>query len=84
MNVFYLLPVYEDIRRLVIQFTQEYREFLLNASTMLELALWNAVLNESLHQHHPNKNNDRTIRDDLRVNGGQMFQVVIPNVLSFL
>lgn len=39
---------------------------------MLELALWKAVLNESLHQH-PNENNDRTIRDDVRVNGGQMF-----------
>ncbi|KAL3758063.1 hypothetical protein ACHAWU_002996 [Discostella pseudostelligera] len=79
MNSIHMGPFYEELRTLVIQFTQEHREFLLIVSTMLELALWKAVLNESLLE-----NNDRTIRSDLRVNAGQMFQVAIPNVLSFL
>ena len=64
---------------------QEHREFLINASTMLELALWKAVMNDSLSQQLPYMTNDRsTIREKIRGNGGQMFQVVIPNVLSFL
>lgn len=69
---------YHCIRRLVIQFTQEYSQFLIESSTLLELALWKALLNESLQQ------TENTIREDTRVNGGQMFQVVIPNVLKFL
>ena len=71
MDSIHMGPFYEELRTLVIQFTQEHREFLLIVSTMLELALWKAVLNESLLE-----NNDRTIRSDLRVNAGQMFQVV--------
>jgi len=74
---------YGELRRMITQFIQEHREFLIIASTMLELALWKSVLNESLPQHQYT-NNDRMIREEIRVNGGQLFQVVIPHVLSFL
>ena len=76
---------YAQTRTIVVQFVQEHREFLMTASTMLELALWKAVMNDSLSQQLPYMTNDRsTIREKIRGNGGQMFQVVIPNVLSFL
>ena len=76
---------YAEIRTMVVQFVQEHREFLINASTMLELALWKAVMNDSLLQQRPYVTDDRsTIREEIRGNGGQKFQVVIPNVLSFL
>ena len=74
---------YGELRRMITQFIQEHREFLIFASTMLELALWKSVLNESVPQHQYT-NNDRMIREEIRVNGGQLLQVVIPHVLSFL
>ena len=75
---------FREIRTMVIQFTQEYHEFLMNASTLLELALWKVMSNEGSFPKHHNIMNNRTIREDMRVKSGQIFQVVIPNVLLFL
>jgi hypothetical protein len=53
-------------------------EFLLNASTTLELALWSAVITES------SSTIDLESKMRIRANCGSTFQVVIPNVVSFL
>jgi len=43
------------------------------------------LMYDYLSQQLPYMTNDRsTLREEIRGNGGQMFQVVIPNVLSFL
>lgn len=74
---------YQKMLRLIPQFIQVHREFLIEASTMIEMALWMSMLNDSPNRHQ-NTKNDRTIREEMRVKGGSMFHVVIPNVLSFL
>ena len=67
----------EILREKIFEFVRQYNVFLFEASTILEMALWKAVMedNNSL------VGNDR---ESTRVIGGKLFQVVIPNVLSFL
>jgi hypothetical protein len=70
--------MYKMIRERVVEFTQLQHEFLLNASTTLELALWSAVITES------SSTIDLESKMRIRANCGSTFQVVIPNVVSFL
>ena len=70
--------MYKMIRERVVEFTQLQHEFLLNASTTLELALWSAVITES------SSTIDLESKMRIRANRGSTFQVVIPNVVSFL
>ena len=72
------LCMYKMIRERVDEFTQLQHDFLLNASTTLELALWRAVLTESSSVIDPES------KMRIRANCGSTLQVVIPNVVSFL
>jgi len=74
----------KEIHRLIIDSIWAHNDFLMNASTLLEMVLWKMMLNESSHQRKRKKIDDRQARMDIRWNGGEMFQAVIPNVLSFL
>ncbi len=76
--------VRKEIHWLIIDSIWAHNDFLMNASTLLEMVLWKMMLNESLHQRKRKKIDDRQARMDIRWNGGEMFQAVIPNVLSFL
>jgi len=81
----YRIGLLNEIQGMIMNFTQIRDELLLGASTTLELALWKAVVNE-FPQYQP-KNGIEDIgkkRVDCRLIGGKMYQVVIPNVLSFL
>lgn len=65
-------------REKIVDFVRQYNVFLFEASTILELALWKAVMED-------NNSLVGKDRESTRVIGGKLFQVVIPNVfLSFL
>ncbi len=67
-----------------------HREKMLEcASTTLELALWKAVLNDQSLLQQQNLQartieNTMITREENRLGGGKLCQVVIPNVMSFL
>jgi len=68
-------------------YAQQYREWLENATTVLELALWNAAENatgkERFHKRKEGANiDDLGPREESRVNCGA--GVIIPLVLPFL
>ena len=71
--------MYRNVRRKVADYIRRHNEFLMYVSTNLELALWRVVLTESSLDI-----NDSEARMNIRANCGNTFQVVIPNVLSFL
>jgi hypothetical protein len=75
---------HDKIDRLIIDSIWAHNDFLMNASTLLEMVLWKIMLNESSHQRKRKKIDDRQARMDIRWNSGEIFQAVIPNVLSFL
>jgi hypothetical protein len=82
----YRVGLLDEIQGMVVSFAQIRDNLLIGASVTLELALWKAILYESMQLHQPISNIDevRKIREDSRMMGGKMFQIVIPNVLSFL
>jgi hypothetical protein len=73
----------DELYRLQIGYTMLHHTDLKNACTVLELAIWRALLNESL-QLHQSTNIVRNVRKKMRLDCGGVFQIVIPNVLSFL
>ena len=73
-----------EIHRLIIDSIRVHNEFLMDASTLLEMVLWKMMLNESSHHRKRKKIDDRHARMDIRLNSGKMFQAVIPSVVSFL
>jgi len=74
----------DEIHRLIIDSIRVHNEFLVDASTILEMVLWKMMLKESSHQRKRKKIVDRQARMDIRLNNGKMFQAVIPSVMSFL
>jgi hypothetical protein len=76
---------YEDIQQMVIEYATLYHNKLVDATTILELALWKMLLNEVLQL---NQNiiitDDRSVREQIRSDSGNVFNVVISNVLPFL
>ncbi len=70
----------ETIRRLITDFARLHKEKLLDATTILELALWKAMATDFLPQGHM----DCTMkRRECRLHCGRICQVVIPNVVSY-
>jgi hypothetical protein len=67
-----------------INFMQKHCDFLVEVSTLLELALWKMLMNEASQQRNRRKTDVREVQMGMRLSGGRMFQVVIPGVLSFL
>lgn len=74
---------FDELYRLQIGYTMLHHADLKNACTVLELAIWRALLNESL-QLHQSTNIVRNVRKKMRLDCGRVFQIVIPHVLSFL
>jgi len=76
---------YNVIQAMVIDRAWLYHSKLVETTTILELALWKMLLNEVLQ---PNQNiiitDDRSVREQIRSDSGNVFNVVISNVLSFL
>jgi len=81
-NVYDCDDDYDDIRYMVIRYADQYHNELVEATTTLELALWKMLLAEALQLNQNIMMNDRSIRR-IRSESGQVFNVVIPNVLSF-
>ena len=73
---------YEEIRGLVTSYIQLHHDKLKEATVILELTLWKAMLSESMRAM--SKNIKVASRRECRINGGQFLEVVIPRVLSFL
>jgi len=71
------------IKGLILRFIKLHKNLTLNATSILELALWKVLLDESA-QENQNDDTNALKRKEIRLNGGKMFQVVIPNVFSFL
>ena len=76
---------HRDIERFVVDSMQEYHGFLIDSTTVLELVLWRMLLKDNSRQRKRKHNIDaQQVRMQTRLNGGKIFQAVIPNVLSFL
>ena len=83
---------YDAVRELVVEQISLYHRYLIDAMTMLELALWKVVLNRAsslqeqqrLTRSKKKQKMEPNSRLLVRRNYGQTFQVVIPNVLKFL
>ena len=68
-----------------MRFVKLHKDHFLNATSILELALWKVLLDETVQEHQDDDDHANALkRKAVRLNGGKMFQVVIPNVLSFL
>ena len=75
----------QSICSLVVDFAKSHKELLLDATTILELALWKAVMNVTLsHGNYKIDDDTIAIRRICRLHCAKWCQVVIPNVLSFL
>ena len=77
----------EQILDCIQDYAQQYHEWLKNATTVLELALWNAAENANgrvkVHRRQEGANNDDLgPREESRFNCGA--GVIIPLVLPFL
>jgi len=70
---------YEDILLMVTEYAMLYRNQLVDATTLLELALWKTAL--LLNQ---NITMDDETRNEIRSDSGKLFEVVIKIVLTFL
>jgi len=83
---------YDAVRELVVEQISLYHRYLIDAMTMLELALWKVVLTKAsslqeqqrLTRSKKKQKMEPNSRLLVRRNYGQTFQVVIPNVLKFL
>ena len=73
--------MYRTLYRRVTDFVKLHSEFLMNVSTNLELALWRLMLTMT---DSTVDIDDSEARMNVRANCGNTFQVVIPNVLSYL
>ena len=69
---------YEEIRDLVTNYARLHHEHLLEVTTILELALWKAVILRSRND------NQELTRDECRADAGRCAEVVIKLVLAFL
>ena len=67
---------YEEIRDLVTRYVQLHHGQLREAITILELALWKAMICLKV--------DDQESRNECRTNGGRCLEVVITHVLAFL
>ena len=77
--------MFKASERFIVDSMQEYHDFLIDTTTVLELVLWRMLLNDASQQRKRKRIIDGLkVRKNTRLNGGKMFQVVIPNVLSFL
>ena len=73
---------WKKFRTVLTSYIKSHEEQLLNVTTQLELALWKVLLDETGRRRQVKEN--CVTRANVRLNGGQIFQVVIPNVFSFL
>ena len=78
------LALFEKCRVFIVKSVTLREELLECASTTLELALWKAALNQSSQQNEFTNAENIMIREESRLIGGKMSQVIIPNVISFL
>ena len=75
------------LERFVVDSMQEYHDFLIDSTTVLELVLWRMLLKDNSRERKRKRDisiDARQVRMNIRLNGGKMFQAVIPNVVSFL
>ena len=77
--------MFKASERFIVDSMQEYHDFLIDTTTVLELVLWRMLLNDASQQRKRKRNIDALqVRKNARLNGGKIFQAIIPNVLSFL
>ena len=69
---------YQEIRDLITNYAHLHREYLLEATTILELALWKAVILRS------RDDKQELTRAECRTDAGRCAEVVIKGVLTFL
>jgi hypothetical protein len=69
---------FEEICELVTNYAHLHHEYLLKATTILELALWKAVILRSRND------NQELTHDECRADAGRCAEVVIKLVLAFL
>jgi hypothetical protein len=70
------IKYFEEIRDLVASFVRLHHGQLKELITILELALWNAMICSKI--------DDQESRNESCTSGGRCFEVVIKNVLAFL
>jgi len=75
---------YENIRQMVTEYATFYHNQLVDATTLLELALWKMALIETLQLNQNITMDDHSTREKIRSDSGKLFNVVIQIVLSFL
>jgi hypothetical protein len=73
---------YEEIRGLITRYSKLHHKELKEATVILELVLWKAMLSKWM----PAKSHDDAVASwmECRNQEGQFLEVVIPHVLSFL
>jgi hypothetical protein len=70
----------DNIRQQIISFANIHRQLLMDASTVIEMAIWR----EKICELREKEADHFTIRTESRVNSGEVCEKVIPLVLAFL
>jgi hypothetical protein len=69
---------------MVTEYATFYHNQLVDATMLLELALWKMTLIETLQLNQNITMDDHSTREKIRSDSGKLFHVVIQIVLSFL